>query len=192
MRPPAFEVATTPNRDVAYVRRFQGPIDPAAAAPSRRSHVPIRVVKEGYQGERFANTTQPECAQVMKIARAVKYKVAESGRDFAKEVFSRARRGGKAQPRAPFHRVDCWKITFNPAPGLVEVEVDPVSRIAQGVSRELKRESVARAMRRFSAASAKSGLIFRASSNCMIAWDVRPCRRYASPRPFIASTRFGA
>src|SRR5437764_14949258 len=99
MRPPAFEVATTPNRDVAYVRQFQGPIDPAAAARSRRPHVPIRVVIEGYQGERFANTTQPECAQVMKIARAIKDIVAERRRAFAKDVLSRPLLDGKAQPR---------------------------------------------------------------------------------------------
>src|SRR5437868_8501228 len=113
MRPPAFEVATTPNRDVAYVRQFQGPIDPAAAAPSRRSHVPIGVVIERNQGERFANTTQPECAQVMKIARAVKHKFAEPRRGLAKEAFGRARRDGKTQLWSPFRRIDCGKIASN-------------------------------------------------------------------------------
>ena len=113
----------------------------------------------------------------MKIARAVKHEFAESGCDFAKEAFGRARWDGKTKLWSPFRRVDYWKIGSNSAPSVVEIEMDRVSRIAHGVSRERKRESVARAMRRFSAASAKSGLIRSASSNWMIAWDVRPCRR---------------
>src|SRR6267143_3682694 len=177
MRPPTFEVTATPNRDMAHVRQFERPIDPAATAPSRWSHVPIGMIIKGYQGKRVTDATQPKCAQMMKIARAVKNKVAESRRDFAKKAFCRARRNGETQSSSPLRRVDRGKIGYKPAPGVVEIEMDRPSRIAHGVSRERKRESVARAMRRFSAASAKSGLSLSASSNCTMACEVRPCRR---------------
>src|SRR2546428_9219389 len=46
VRPPAFEVAATPNAHTAHLRKFQCAIHPSAAAPFRRTHIPIGMIVE--------------------------------------------------------------------------------------------------------------------------------------------------
>jgi hypothetical protein len=46
MRPPAFEITATPNAHASYVWKFQCAIDPAAASPSWRAHIPIWMIVE--------------------------------------------------------------------------------------------------------------------------------------------------
>src|SRR2546430_6330576 len=46
VRPPAFKIPATPNAHPAHVRKLQCAIDPTAASPCRRTHVPIRVIVE--------------------------------------------------------------------------------------------------------------------------------------------------
>jgi len=46
VRPPAFEIAATPNTHAPYMWKFQCAIDPTTASPSRRTHIPIRMIVE--------------------------------------------------------------------------------------------------------------------------------------------------
>src|SRR5206468_6229581 len=46
VRPPAFKISATPNAHSAHLRKFQCAIHPSAAAPFRRTHIPIRMIVE--------------------------------------------------------------------------------------------------------------------------------------------------
>jgi len=46
MRPPAFEIATSPNGNVSDMWKIESAIDPTAAAPFWRTHVPVRMIIE--------------------------------------------------------------------------------------------------------------------------------------------------
>src|ERR1041385_3502988 len=46
VRPPTFKISAAPDRHVLDVRKFECPIDPAAASPFRRAHIPIRMIVE--------------------------------------------------------------------------------------------------------------------------------------------------
>src|SRR5205823_421438 len=53
VRPPAFEIPTTPNADATHLSKFQCAIDPTTASPFRRTHIPIRMIVERNEHERF-------------------------------------------------------------------------------------------------------------------------------------------
>src|SRR5438034_3276278 len=74
VRPPAFKISTAPNCDVLHLGKFQCAIQPSAAAPSRRPHVPVRVIVEGDNGDRLGDTPNPKRSQIMKIAGAEEQK----------------------------------------------------------------------------------------------------------------------
>jgi hypothetical protein len=46
VRPPTFEITTTPNTHPSNVWKFQCPIDPATASPFWGAHIPIRMIVE--------------------------------------------------------------------------------------------------------------------------------------------------
>ena len=73
-RPPALEISATPNTETPHLRKLQRTIDPTAATPFRRSHIPVRMVIERDDNHRLAEAPNPECGQVMKIAGAVEQK----------------------------------------------------------------------------------------------------------------------
>ena len=68
VRPPAFEVAATPNTRMPHIWNFQCAIDPPTTSPFRRAHIPVRMIIEGDQDDRFGNMPQPQCSQMVKIA----------------------------------------------------------------------------------------------------------------------------
>src|SRR5262249_51466619 len=70
--PPAFEIGTAPNCHMLDVREFQCAIDPTAASPFRRAHIPIRMVVERNEHDRSTNVAQSKRGQIMKIARPIK------------------------------------------------------------------------------------------------------------------------
>src|SRR6266516_3170811 len=53
VRPPTFEVASAPTADAAHLWKFQCAVHPAATAPFRRAHIPIRMIVERNEHERF-------------------------------------------------------------------------------------------------------------------------------------------
>ena len=70
MRPPAFEISATPDRDLPDVRQFQCAIDPAAATPARRANIPIRMIIKRDYGDGLIDISNPQGAEMVKIARA--------------------------------------------------------------------------------------------------------------------------
>src|SRR5205823_10467481 len=77
MRPPALEIPATPNRDLPDMRQLQRAINPAAATPARRADIPIGVIVEGNESDRFGRRSKPQAGQMMKVARAIKDKFRE-------------------------------------------------------------------------------------------------------------------
>src|SRR5205085_9324273 len=59
MRPPALEIPATPNRDLPDMRQLQRAINPGAATPARRTHIPIGVIVEGHGGDQFGRPSEP-------------------------------------------------------------------------------------------------------------------------------------
>src|SRR5213595_2390560 len=60
MRPPTLEIPATPNRNVPDMRQLQRAIDPAAATPARRTEIPIGMIIEGNERDRFAHRSEPQ------------------------------------------------------------------------------------------------------------------------------------
>ena len=95
----------------------------------------------------------------MKVTRAVEDKFRELRFDLAIKLLNRPQRSGEAEARSPLHRFNGGQTVRNLAPGGVEIKVNGrIGRAVHGLSRDWKRDSLARALRKFSAASAKSGL----------------------------------
>jgi len=74
VRPPAFKISAAPNCDVLYVGKFQRAIDPTAATPFRRAHIPVRMIVEGNKCDRVRDPSEPERSQIVEITRAVEQK----------------------------------------------------------------------------------------------------------------------
>ena len=55
VRPPTFEISAAPNCYVLDLREFQPAIDPATASPFRGAHIPIWMIVERNQHDRFGN-----------------------------------------------------------------------------------------------------------------------------------------
>jgi len=55
VRPPAFEITATPNAHTSHMWKFQCAIHPATASPSWRTHIPIRMIIERNDHNRFRN-----------------------------------------------------------------------------------------------------------------------------------------
>ena len=70
MRPPTFEITTAPNGDVLDVRKLKRAIDPAAAAPFRRTNVPVRMIIKRNKNDWFIETAKPKRTEIMEVARA--------------------------------------------------------------------------------------------------------------------------
>src|SRR5262249_60174095 len=63
VRPPAFEIAATPDGHAAHIRKFQCAIDPSAAGPFRRAHNPIPMVIQRDEKDRVDKRAQTERGQ---------------------------------------------------------------------------------------------------------------------------------
>src|SRR2546421_9619609 len=61
--PPALEVSATPHADFFHSRQFQCAVDPAAAAPTRRPDIPVRMIIERDEHERFGQGSNPESGE---------------------------------------------------------------------------------------------------------------------------------
>jgi len=85
--PPALEISATPNADLLELRNLEGAIHPAAASPSRRAHVPIRMVIERDEHERLRQASNPKRTQMMKVARAIDEKRREAWAEFVEKSF---------------------------------------------------------------------------------------------------------
>src|SRR5438105_15355312 len=106
MRPPTLEIPATPNRDLPDMRQLQRAIDPAAATPARRSDIPIGMIIERNERERFVHRSKPQSGQMMKVTRTVQNKFADLRPDFAIKLFDGPRRSRKAQVRSPLRRIN--------------------------------------------------------------------------------------
>ena len=122
-RPPAFEIPATPDANLLDEGKFECTIDPATATPAGRAHVPIRMVIEGDEDERFAQPSNPQRGQVMKVARAINQEWPDSRSVFAKKILDQTRRRGETQTRAPFSRIHDRQVAREIRPGIIEVEV---------------------------------------------------------------------
>src|SRR5436190_4873064 len=150
MRPPALEISAAPDRDVPNLWQLQRTIDPAAAAPTRRPNIPIRMIVKRYERYRLGSRSQPQSAQMVKVTRTIKNKFSELRRDLTIKLFSRPGRSGKSKPGAPVPRVDSRQGMCDVAPRIIEIEMDRETlAFLHGLSRGSKRDSLARATRKF-------------------------------------------
>ncbi len=173
MRPPTLEIPATPNRDLPDMRQLQRAIDPAAATPARRADIPIGMIIEGNERYWFAHGSKPQSGQMMEVTRAVEDKFAKLRPDLAIKLLDRPRRSRKTKVRSPLRRVDGGQAVRDLVPGGVEIKMNGrTGRAVHGLGRDWKRDSLARAMRKFSAASARSGLSSSARSNWTMACEV--------------------
>ncbi|MEY2542680.1 MAG: hypothetical protein QOE81_141 [Verrucomicrobiota bacterium] len=85
MRPPALEISAAPDRDVLDLRKFERAIDPSAASPFRRTHIPVRVIIERNQNDWFIQPAKPKRSEIMEIARAVENEWRNPASEFAVE-----------------------------------------------------------------------------------------------------------
>ena len=122
-RPPAFEIAATPNARLDQSGQLQGAIDPAAAAPAWRPHIPIRVVIERNKDERLAKPAKPERSQVMEVAGSINKERRQARTELAKEFLNE--RGGRreTEARSPPAGVYDREVPGQIRPGIVEIEV---------------------------------------------------------------------
>jgi len=121
--PPALKIAAAPNADAPYMRELQRTIDPAAAAPLRRANVPIGMIVERNNNERLRDTADPERAQMVKVARAVKQKGREPRLKFAVELVDQARRRGEAKLRPPLARINNGQAKRLIPPRVIQIEM---------------------------------------------------------------------
>ncbi len=85
MRPPALEISAAPDRDVLDLRELKRAIDPSAASPFGRTHIPVRMIVERNQNEGFTQPTKPKRTEIMEIARAVENEWRDLASEFAVE-----------------------------------------------------------------------------------------------------------
>ena len=125
VRPPTFEIAATPNTRKPHIWKFQCAIHPSTTGPFRRPHIPIRMIIEGDEDDRFGNRTQSERCQMVKIAGAIE-------QERRREILSRApdrivrsgaaaRRNASAAPNSA-HRLQEDRIRFV-RPRVIEIEM---------------------------------------------------------------------
>ena len=60
VRPPAFEIAATPDTRTPDIWKVEGAVDPPATGPFRRAHIPIGMIIERDKNDRFDNSAQPQ------------------------------------------------------------------------------------------------------------------------------------
>jgi len=68
-RPPAFKISTAPDRDMLDLWQFHRAVQPPAATPLRRSHIPVRVIIKRDKDEWLLHPSHPKRAQMMEITR---------------------------------------------------------------------------------------------------------------------------
>lgn len=61
VRPPALEIPAAPDADFSYVGKFERPVDPSAAGPTRRAQIPVRMIVEGNEHAGVNQPSSPEC-----------------------------------------------------------------------------------------------------------------------------------
>jgi hypothetical protein len=144
VRPPAFEVAATPNTRMPHIWNFQCAIDPPTTSPFRRAHIPVRMIIEGDQDNRFGNMPQPQCSQMVKIAGPIEQ---EFRRNiclvFPIELFNQARRRAETQLRSPVSRLNYRKTERFVRPRVIQIEMKRVRRRAHKALVSEKRRSKA-------------------------------------------------
>ena len=123
VRPPAFEISAAPDRNVLDVQQLERTVDPTAAAPFRRSNVPVRMIVERNENDWFADVPQPESGQIMKIARTVENERTKLRIEFAKKFLHNPRRRRKTQLRPPFPRVNRGQTECLLRPGVIEIKM---------------------------------------------------------------------
>lgn len=121
--PPALKIAAAPNADAPHMRELQRTIDPAAAAPFWRTNVPIGMIVERNNDERLPDTPDPERAQMVKIARAIKQKWREPRFKFAIELVDQPRRHGEAKLRPPLARINNGQAKRLIPPCVIQIEM---------------------------------------------------------------------
>src|SRR5437764_15299925 len=99
----------------------------------------------------------------------------EYRRNFAIKFFGQSRRVRETHFHPPIARVEHGQIERLISPGVVEIEM---KSLAQNYfrGRDPNRESLALAVRRFSASSVRFGSTCKAASYWMMAYDVLPSR----------------
>ncbi len=126
-RPPIFEATQSPDAcQGERGRQIQCAIDPAAARPTGRPNIPIRMIVKGDQRERLIRKSlQPKRGQMMKIARPKKQvrRPRNDRRNFPVERLDRGAWRDEAQARSPGPQIDPRQVTQNPWPRPVEIQM---------------------------------------------------------------------
>ena len=96
-RPPTLEVSTAPHAYFSQTREFERAIDPAAATPAWRPHIPVRVIVKRNEDERFGHLAHPQRREMMEISGAVNQKPGKFAADLSIETLNYAGRCGETE-----------------------------------------------------------------------------------------------
>ena len=121
--PPALKIAAAPNADAPHMRELERTIDPTAAGPFGRPHVPVRMIVQRNDNHGLRHSPDPKRSQMMKVARAVKQKGREPRLKFAVELVDQARRRGETKlrpPLAPFNNGQAKRLV---PPRVIQIEM---------------------------------------------------------------------
>lgn len=122
-RPPALKISTTPNADALHMWQFEHAIDPTAATPFRRAHVPVRVIVQRHDNHRLRRPPDPKRSQMMKVTGSVKQKGRETRLKFAVELVNQTRRRGETKLRPPLARFNNRQAKRLVPPRVIQVEM---------------------------------------------------------------------
>jgi len=126
VRPPAFKISATPDRDALHMFELERAIDPTAASPARRSDRPVRMIIERNENDRLDQATKPKRAKIMEIARTVEGERRESRADFVIKLFDESRRRAETKRRSPIACVKRRQLRISP--GVVEIKMQAASQ----------------------------------------------------------------
>src|SRR5205814_3761387 len=115
------EVATPHHSYSLHARRFERPIDPAAATAARQAHVPVRVIIKRNEDEWFGHLAHPQRREMMEISGAE-----EDERFLWRlliKLFHQPRGRGEAKRRPPSGGIQRPKRERNSGPGIIQIKM---------------------------------------------------------------------
>src|SRR5207237_754272 len=106
------------------IRQLQCAIDPTAASPIGRAHIPVRMIIERNENERSSNATQSKRCQIVEVTRSVEQERRSEIRFvLAIKLGYQTWRRGEAQSWTPRARVNRRKTQRLVPPRVIQVEM---------------------------------------------------------------------
>ena len=124
VRPPALEISAAPDAHPLDVRQLQCAIDPTAASPLWRAHIPVRMIIERNENEWSGNATESKRRQIVEVAGSVEQERRSEIRFvLAIKLGDQTSRRREAQPWAPRARVNHRKTQRLVPPRVIQIEM---------------------------------------------------------------------